>query len=290
MIWNKIKSMEKLLNKKREPIARLKNIWKIAEKFQKYQIGSNSMNDRDHCLEVDKYIRIILTNSRIGATPPDYYILSITAAYHDLDKAVQNKKYKEKHGYHSGQIVIENPTLYGLNEEEAKAFSYISTYHYKGRFEDKPPFSIYLPHFPDIPINPRKLAQVFYLADRLDSGISRANDIYVNLKYHSSKIPSKALARNTIQGFIFSDDSDIIEVKLRDMTSLTPNEKRRRFSCVADSLEMIQKEIQRIEKELSALGLPYKLIISREDSERADKKIMTKKLAKHLKKLDMLRL
>lgn len=227
MEWSEPKSRESLLKNKRKAIDRLSRIWEISEDYQRHQLGHDSKNDFEHCYEVDKHIRKILTNARISSTSADYFILSVTAAYHDLDKAVAEAKLKKKHGYYSGKIVGKEPESYGLTKVEAEAFSYLSTYHYKGRFKDEPPFAIRLPDFPRTPIKPRKLALVFFLADRLDIGYSRADDLFLKARYPEGNIPGKALARNTIEKLVIHDDTDEIVVKLRDISTLSPSEKRR---------------------------------------------------------------
>jgi len=255
--------MESLLHGKTNAIDRLKEVWLRSEPYQIYQYGDRSKNDKEHCLKVDENIRIILTNGRTGSSPADYFILSVTAAYHDLDKANENTKLKFEHGHYSGKLVKKDPAQYGLVPVEVEAFSYISTFHNKGRFKkNRPPFSMYLPLFPYTPIKPEKLALIFFLADQMDQGYSRADDFFLKVKYTEGYIPEKALARNTIEGLTIHDDSRVIVVNLRDIPNLSPEENRRRFRAVEKAVNLSRSIMKPVEDRLCALGLPYRFDLS----------------------------
>lgn len=287
--WRKPRERVSLLRNNKNALERLNRIWLHAQKRQQRQLGSDSTNDRKHCLAVDKFIRMIITNARIGLSPADYFILSVSAAYHDIDKAVADKRIKKRlaqeHGNYSGKMIMKNPVEYGLLEDEAKVFSFVSTYHFKGCFRENPPFAVNLKSFPRTPVKPMKLAPIFYLADRMDIGLSRADDLFLDLSYPEGNIPGKALARNTIKELSIYEDSDKIVVRLRDMPSLSPEEKRRRFRSVETSIEMINNEMKAVEIELSTLGLPCQFSVDREDLEIEDKDPLLKRLSTYVRSL-----
>lgn len=194
-------------------------LWEIVKSSQDAQTGITGQGHQ-HCLRVEENIWRILEKAKATKKlkPRDWFILSASAALHDIGKIAE----KKDHGEEAKKIILKDGEKLVPNQPtKLEAVARIVGVHNSRRLSDDKALPKELPDGagPRIPL--RSLAAIFCLADMLDSDYNRCP--YLMESFKESRLPEGIMpwskdanpfitwiARKSIAGWDFSSDSKAI--------------------------------------------------------------------------------
>lgn len=209
----------------------LDNLWILAsKKIHEFQEGKTEQGTL-HCLRVENNIGLLLQDKIAQFKDIDLFILSATAALHDIGRIKMAKGEEEKdHGLLGQEVLLSRGvwTEFSFNWNKMQAIAYVISVHDNGKIHDLPEseFSIGAP--PGVFL--RSLAAIFRLADMLDVTSERAPVIMRkvrSMKYLES--PGTWLSRGAIGGWKIMPDCKTI---LLQASFKNEDEKRAATTCV----------------------------------------------------------
>jgi hypothetical protein len=209
-------------------------IWEFSEReLHPFQKGTTDQGF-NHCMRVESNIWTLIFLNICKFSSLDLFILSASAALHDIGK-IKNKKASKDvdHGELAKKLILQSDLWKRCfkDRKEAEAIAYVVSVHSSGKIELLPEEEFSLGDPPGILL--RSLAAIFRLADMLDSDYRRCPYIIRSLKELRFVDEVKTWdARSSIRGWQISDDGKTILLQ----SSPATEEARIKTLAYVDSL------------------------------------------------------
>lgn len=184
----------------------LNSLWENAKReIHNSQVGSTEQGTR-HCLAVENNIATLLAEKTKNFNKTSLFVVSASAALHNIAKSRFNKEKTKNHGRSGAKIILNHKfrTLFFSGDGGmAEVVSYIISAHDDGLIDkDIPNHEYPLGSPPGLKL--RCLAALFRLADMLDTDYTRAS--YIQKLMSKKDISDIYTAREAIRGWKFNKD------------------------------------------------------------------------------------
>ena len=210
----------------------LEALWISAlKKIHEFQEGK-TIQGTLHCLIVENNIGLLLQDKISKFKDIDIFVLSASAALHDIGKIRRQDNDKtEDHGL-DGKKILLSPEVWPVffhDYRKAEAVANIIGVHDNGNFQELPEEEFVIDSPPGVLL--RSLTAIFRLADMLDTTYTRTP--YILRKIKAMKFvesPEIHLGRGSIGGWKIHNDG--ITVLLQKIHDLSEDEEKAMLTCV----------------------------------------------------------